>query len=292
MLRTRLAGRGPALIVDFHTHILPPSFRERRATIAGRDATFGALFPDDKPRMATAEELVAAMDEDGIDVSVAMGYGWCDPEVARESNDYLLESAARFPGRIVPFCAVHPRWGKQAIREIERCLESGAAGIGELHPTSQRIALASDRPLAELMALAVEKRVPVVVHGSEPVGHAYPGKGTTGPSALLAFAKRFPEASIVCAHWGGGLAFYAFMPEVRAALANTYFDSAASPLLYESGVFASVASAAGTEHMLFGSDFPLLRPKRVAEQVRQGLAPEAAAEVLGGNAARLLGLTP
>ncbi len=280
------------MIVDFHTHILPPSFHERRAAIAERDATFAALFADDGARMATADELIAAMDEDGVDTSVALGYGWCDPDVARESNDYLLESAERFPGRIVPFCSVHPRWGRAALEEVERCVERGAAGIGELHPTSQRIALGRDRPLAKLMALAAERGLPVVVHGSEPVGHAYAGKGTTHPDALLALIQRFPETRIVCAHWGGGLPFYALMPEVRAALANTYFDSAASPFLYGPGVFAAVAGTAGTERMLFGSDFPLLRARRVAKEVIDGLPAKDAAEVLGGNAARLLGLEP
>ena len=280
------------MIVDFHTHILPPSFRKRRAAIAERDATFAALFADDGARMATAEELIAAMDEDGVDTSVALGYGWCDPDVARESNDYLLESAERFPGRIVPFCSVHPRWGRAALDEVERCVERGAAGIGELHPTSQRIALGRDRGLAKLMALAAKRELPVVVHGSEPVGHAYPGKGTTHPDALLAFVQRFPETRIVCAHWGGGLPFYALMPEVRASLANVYFDSAASPFLYEPGVFGAVAGTVGIERMLFGSDFPLLRARRVAREAIDGLRAKDAAQVLGGNAARLLGLEP
>ena len=139
------------------------------------------------------------------------------------------------------------------------------------------------------MALAAERKLPVVVHGSEPVGHAYAGKGTTHPDVLLAFVQRFPETRIVCAHWGGGLPFYALMPEVRAALTHVYFDSAASPFLYEPGVFGAVAGTAGTERMLFGSDFPLLRARRVAKEAIAGLPAKDAAEVLGGNAARLLG---
>ncbi|MCH8200247.1 MAG: amidohydrolase [Chloroflexi bacterium] len=277
------------MIVDFHTHILPPSFQERRAEIAERDATFAALFANDDARMATADDLIDAMDQDGVDTSVVLGYGWCDKDVARESNDYLLASAERFPGRIVPFCSVHPRWGRAALEEVERCVEAGAAGIGELHPTSQRIALGRDRALAKLMALAAERGLPVVVHGSEPVGHAYAGKGTTHPAELLALICRFPKTTIVCAHWGGGLPFYALMPEVRAALANVYFDSAASPFLYEPGVFGAVAGTAGTERMLFGSDFPLMRAHRVAAEAIDGLPAKDAAEVLGGNAARLLG---
>ena len=210
--------------------------------------------------------------------------------MARESNDYLLASAERFPGRIVPFCSVHPRWGRAALDEIERCVERGAAGIGELHPTSQRIALGRDRALGKLMTLAAERGLPVVVHGSEPVGHTYAGKGTTHPGELLALIERFPGTTIVCAHWGGGLPFYALMPEVRAALANTYFDSAASPFLYGPGVFGSVAGTAGTERMLFGSDFPLMRARRVAKEAIDGLPAKDAAEVMGGNAVRLLGL--
>ena len=34
------------------------------------------------------------MDEAGVDVAVAVGIGWTDPGVAREANDYLVESTA------------------------------------------------------------------------------------------------------------------------------------------------------------------------------------------------------
>ena len=278
------------MIVDFHTHILPPSFKSRRAEIAAKDATFAALFSTDNARMATTQELIAAMDEDGVDVAVVLGYGWCDPDVAREANDYLLDAADRHRKRIVPFCGVHPGWGDAALREIEHCVEGGARGIGELHPTSQRLRLGTDPRLGPLMALAVERGLPVVVHGSEPVGHRYAGKGDTQPAQLLALIERFPDARVVGAHWGGGLPFYALMPEVRTALTNTFFDSAATPLLYEPGVFRTVADTVGAGHMLFGSDFPLLRPKRVAEQALTTLRPTDAAAFLGGNAQELLGL--
>ena len=278
------------LIIDFHTHLLPLSFDARRAEIAAKDQTFAVLFGDPNARLATAPELLTAMDEDGVDLTVALGYGWCDEGVAREANDYLLEAASGSNGRIVAFCSVHPGWGDAALREVERCAAAGAVGIGELHPTSQGIKLGSDSKLAALMELAVEKGLPVVVHGSEPVGHAYAGKGDTFPGELLAMAQRFPDARIVGAHWGGGLPFYAHMPEVREALANVWFDSAATPFLYDRGVFSTVASAVGAERMLFGSDFPLVRPKRVAELAIEEMRPAQAARFLGGSAKELLSL--
>lgn len=277
------------MIVDFHTHLLPASFHERRSEIASRDATFAALFGAGGP-MTTAERLVSAMDEDGIDLSVVLGYGWCDRDAAREANDCLLDAAARYPGRIAAFCSVHPGWGDDALREVERCADAGAVGIGELHPTSQGIDLAVDGQMEPLSRLAAERGLLITVHGSEPVGHAYPGKGSMTPERLLALAERFPDVRWVFAHWGGGLPFYALMPEVRAALANTYFDSAATPLLYGSRVFEVAARAVGAKHILFGSDYPLLSASRVTEQAHSTLDAAAAQAVLGGNAARLLGL--
>jgi hypothetical protein len=279
------------LIADFHTHILPPSFKSRRTEIASKDATFAALFATDDAKMATSQDLIAAMDEDGVDVSVVLGYGWCDPDIGREANDYLLDAADRHKGRIIPFCSVHPSWDDAALREIEHCVEGGARGIGELHPSSQRINLAKDRHLPKIMAFAADKGLPVVVHGSEPVGHTYAGKGDTHPQGLMALIERFPEVRIVGAHWGGGLPFYALMPEVKKALANTYFDSATSPFLYAPEVYSTVAAAVGYERLLFGSDFPLVRASRVAEEAIATLNATQAQAFLGGNAQELLGLT-
>lgn len=276
------------MIIDFHTHLLPPSFDKRREEIAAKDRTFAALFTDPKATMASKDDLLLAMTEDGVDMAVALGYGWTDQDVARESNDYLLEAAAASNGRIIAFCSVDPSWGDASLREVERCVAAGARGIGELHPSTQKTKLATDRGLAGVMALAAKEGLPVVVHGSEPLGHEYPGKGDTHPNDLLAMATRFPDVKIVAAHWGGGLPFYAHMPEVREALANVYFDSAATPFLYDQGVFSTVASAVGPDHMLFGSDFPLLRPKRVAAMAIADLRPAHAAKFLGGNARILL----
>ncbi len=277
------------MIVDFHTHLLPASFNERRAEIAARDATFAALFGSGG-RMATAEDLIAAMDESGVDFSVVLGFGWCDRDVAREANDCLLDAAARYPERIAAFCSVHPGWGDDALREAERCVDAGAVGIGELHPALQGIDLATDDSVEPLVRFAVERGLLINVHGSEPVGHVYPGKGPTTPERLLAIAERFPDARWVFPHWGGGLPFYALMPEVRAALANTWFDSAVSPFLYDAEVFDVAVRAVGAEHVLFGSDYPLLPASRVADQARSTLDAATAQAVLGGNAARLLGL--
>ena len=275
------------MIVDFHTHLLPASFHERRAGIAARDLTFGTLFGGGGS-MATADGLIAAMDESGVDFSVVLGFGWCDRDVAREANDCLLDAAARYPGRIAAFCSVTP-WGDDALREVGVAWTRAPSASASC-TTRCKASCREDDSVEPLVRFAVERGLLINVHGSEPVGHVYPGKGPTTPERLLAIAERFPDARWVFPHWGGGLPFYALMPEVRGALANTWFDSAVSPFLYDAEVFDVATRAVGAEHVLFGSDYPLLPASRVAEQAHATLDAATAQAVLGGNAARLLGL--
>ena len=61
--------------------------------------------------------------------------------------------------------------------------------------------------------------------------------------------------------------FYALMPEVKAALKNVYFDTAASPFLYTPQVYGQVAQLVGAEKILFGSDYPLISQRRFFKEI-------------------------
>jgi predicted TIM-barrel fold metal-dependent hydrolase len=218
--------------------------------------------------------------------------GWNNYGLAREANDYIIASTATFPHRLIGFCSVNPSWGTDAVREMERCAQAGLQGVGELHPDTQGFDLTDPSVLEPLMGQARELEWPVVVHASEPVGHQYPGKGHTTPDKVYRFIRNFPENIIICAHWGGGLPFYALMPEVPRVLKNVYFDSAASPFLYRQEVFAEVARLVGADRIVFGTDYPLIGHRRLLKQVRDaGLGAPDRAAILGGNAARLMRLT-
>jgi hypothetical protein len=101
-------------------------------------------------------------------------------------------------------------------------------------------------------------------------------------------AARFPDAKIVCAHWGGGLPFYALMPEVTESLRNVYFDTAASPFLYTPDVFSTVADLVGIDKILLGSDYPLLRPSRILRQLDESALSDDAKRQVRASGARLL----
>ena len=279
------------MVIDFHTHVFPAELRDRRDELLSMDLTLETLYANPAARMASAEELVATMAGAGIDLSVAQGIGWNDIGLAREVNDYLIESVGRFPMKLKGFCSVNPAWGDAAAAEAERCARAGLVGIGELHPDTQGFDLGDKAVMSPLMEAATSLGMPVLTHASEPVGHHYAGKGRTTPDVLLRFIENFPEATIICAHWGGGLPFYALMPEVRDSLRNAYFDTAASPFLYRPEVFPTVVDLVGGDRVLLGTDYPLIDQKRLIRQVTDApISDEAKEGILYDNAARLLGL--
>ena len=279
------------MIVDFHVHVFPPQIKADRSSYLERDAVFRSLYSNPKAKVATADDLLASMDAAGVDVSVMQGFGWATDALCIEHNDYLLEAAARHPDRLIPFCTVQPRSGPAAAEEARRVMAGGARGLGELRPDGQGYGPEVWEAASPLGALAQEQRLPLLFHASEPVGHTYAGKGRMTPDALYALTQALPGHPLVLAHLGGGLPLYAAMPEVRKALANTYVDTAAWPLLYGQEVFTALAAVFGTEYILFASDYPLQGQTRSVERIRAlPLPPTAIQGILGGNAARLLDL--
>jgi len=241
--------------------------------------------------MATAEELLTNMDEAGIDLSVVLNIGWVGHELCVKTNDYILDSVSRYPTRLIGFCAIQPGAGDAAIAELERCAKAGAKGIGELRSDMQGFDLADKKTMKPLVDAALKHDLIFLTHSSEPVGHEYSGKGSINPDILYSFITTFPNLKIVCAHWGGGLPFYALMPEVAKVLANVSFDTAATVFLYKPEIFEQMSHIIGSDKILFGTDYPLMHQNRVLAQIQSSQLPEQdKARILGANAQKLLHL--
>ena len=77
---------------------------------------------------------------------------------------------------------------------------------------------------------------------------------------------------------------------MKRAMRNVYYDVAASPLLYDAQIFPLMYSLVGKK-ILFATDYGLIHPTKMIDHIRRsGLSNEGQRDVLGGNAARLLGL--
>ena len=278
------------MIVDFHTHIFPPWLREKRDEYIKCDPCFSLLYSQSKARIATVEELIASMDEAGIDLSVVLNAGWVSHELCVETNDYILDSISRYPTRLVGFCAIQPKAEDAALGELERCAKAGAKGIGELRSDVQGFNLADKKTMKPLVDAMLKHDLIFLTHSSEPVGHEYSGKGSITPDIIYTFITAFPDLKLVCAHWGGGLPFYALMPEVARALVNVFFDTAATVFLYKPEIFKQMSHIIGSDKILFGTDYPLVQQNRVLAQIQSAqLLEEDKAGILGANAYKLLG---
>ncbi|MFC2048465.1 amidohydrolase family protein [Chloroflexota bacterium] len=279
------------MIVDFHTHIFPPQIKQNRSNYIDSDACFAILYSSPNAKLATADELIASMDKDGVDISVVLNIGWTTHELCVETNDYILESVARYPKRLIGFCSVQPQSLEAALDEIERCAKEGIRGVGEIRADMQLLDLRDKDAMEPFIETITKHNLILLTHTSEPVGHEYPGKGGITPDILYPLITSFPELTLVCAHWGGGLPFYALMPEVKKAMSNVFFDTAASPFLYSPQIYNQVIQLVGADKILFGSDYPLLLQSRLLEEIKSlNLPPEAEHLILSGNAQRLLGI--
>lgn len=125
------------MIIDFHTHVFSPQIKKNRNKYIESDPSFAMLYSTPDAKLATADELIASMDKEGIDISVIVNIGWTTHELCVETNDYILDSIARYPKRLIGFCAVQPQSYEAAMAEIERCVKGGIRGVGEMRPDMQ-----------------------------------------------------------------------------------------------------------------------------------------------------------
>lgn len=279
------------MIIDCHTHIFPDEVRRDREAFCQKDEGFSSIYKDSKSRMVGVEDLIASMDESGVEQSVICGFPWSQPDLCSLHNQYLMESASRYPHRLIVFISLlfsDPDWSGM---ELDRGIKGGAKGVGEIafyHQAMNSQDIESMKPVLTQM----EKRsIPILLHTNERLGHSYPGKGMTPLEGFYELILSFPNLPILLAHWGGGFPFYELMPEVSKAMSHVFYDTAASPFLYSKKIYAIVSGIVGPEKILFGTDYPLIQPQRYFQELEEsGLSKEDQKKILGLNFLRLFGL--
>jgi len=246
---------------------------------------------------ATSAVLLRDMDRAGIEKCILMGWYWENQETCDLQNRWFIDLVKAYPDRLLAFAAVQPAAKQSALDALERALDAGLCGIGELFPQAQGFSF-DDPYFARVLRIATERRRPVNLHVTDPLVRT---SATIKPTPLPDFvrlAEEFPTIKLILAHWGGGLPFYELNPRVRQILQNVSYDCAASPLLYDKQIFRQVVDLAGSDRVLYGSDYPLLlypREQQLPEfkqllndVVTAGLTIEEQEKVLGKNLLRLL----
>ncbi len=280
------------MIIDAHTHIFPEEIRKNRETYFSDEPAFKKLYQSPKSQLIGAHEMLGAMDDGQIDRAVVFGFPWKNSRLYKRHNDYICQVIERYPDRFIGLGCFDP-FSKGAAQEARRCLtKSRLSGIGELAFYQSGIEDAALTRLAPIMEICRDQNLPVLIHTNEPIGHSYAGKTPITLAQIYRLIQTFPQNKILLAHWGGGLFFFSLLKkEIKHSLKYVYFDTAASPYLYDADVYRLAIRLVGVDKILFGSDFPLLPPARYFDEMKTaGLSDDEMQQICGRNTAKLFNL--
>jgi uncharacterized protein len=221
-----------------------------------------------------ARALLAAMDAAGIDAALVSP---AEAEIAvhnRAGNERVRAVAAEQPERLLAYATANPWYGTDAVAELERALDAGAAAV--LVNSALQGFLLLDEIVHPLIAVARDRGVPVYAHTGTPV-HAL-------PLQLAELARCFPEVAFVMGRAGRTDFRMDALPALETA-PNLYADLSHEPP--QTGI-AALAAAVGPGRLVFASDHPA-RPMGVAvERLRAAPLDDAARERVAGGTLRAL----
>ena len=269
------------MVIDFHVHLAA------REHLNPTPAAFCDSFwsgRGDWDVLLSAEGFDAYLEAEGVDYAVGL------PELSPlvtgvTTNEYVRE---RFGGskRLLLFANLNPWLTPRLDREIERLAGQGFRGV-KLYPTYQHY-YPNEARLYPLYASCQDLGLPVMVHTGSSVFRG--AKIKYGDPVLLDdVAADFPDLVVLMVHGGRGLWYDAaeFLAQLHP---NLYLEVSGLPPRKLLSYFPNLERI--HRKVIFGSDWPGNPGIRGnVEAIRAlPLSAEAKGAILGGNAARLLGL--
>jgi aminocarboxymuconate-semialdehyde decarboxylase len=287
------------------------------------------LTPSPSLLMTAPADRLHAMDEQGIDVeALSINPYWygAERDVARDliriQNEALAEACAAHPDRFVAFATVALQHPDLAVEQLEEGVKTYGLRGASLGGSVDGLELADPR-FHPFWAKAEQLGVLVFIH---PQGTAeleqtsrLQGNGvltntignpleTTIALSHLIFEgtlDRFPGLKICAAHGGGYLPSYAArsdailttFPERCTGTLKKKPTDYVRQLYYDSIVFTSEAlrhlvAETGPGQVVMGTDYPYPWTKTSVDHIlgTPGLSDDDRSAILGGTAARLLGI--
>jgi predicted TIM-barrel fold metal-dependent hydrolase len=243
---------------------------------------------------ATTDQLLAEMDEAGVERAVILGQ---DTHATRNPafrnytmrNDDIAALANKSRDRLVPFAGVDPNAGKESLKELKRAVNRlGMRGL-KVHSSANSVYMNDKRLMFPIYEYCQDARVPVLFHtGTTGLGDTEIKYSKT--ELVDEVCQKFPDLRVVMAHFGWP------WPDVAMAIAlrnpNVFIDvSGWKPRYVPTSVFPYLNGIL-QERFLFGTDYPMLRHKDWMDDFKANLSPKlkpgVAEKLLSGNAKRLL----
>lgn len=209
------------------------------------------------------------------------------------SNEEIADLAAQHPDVLIPFGSIDPARGVAGIRAARRLVESHGVRGFKFHPSLQDF-LPNDRAVYPLYEELQSLGVPALFHtGQTGIGAGLPGgRGIklrySDPMLLDDVAADFPGLTIIMAH--PSVPWQDAAISVATHKANVYIDLSGWSPKYFPPQLVRAANTMLKRKVLFGSDYPLLRPERwirdfaaldIKDEVRPLIMKENAIVALG-----------
>ena len=230
-------------------------------------------------RDATAAEMVARMDEVGIERFAVSDILACGPDY-RAGNTRVGAGVAAFPDRLVGYAVYNPNYESEMADEMKRAFDGlGCRGIKihcSLHDTSTE-----DKSYRLAFQTAQERRCPILCHGHR------------GPSAtfLKETLAEHPDATFIYAHLGGGTS-EGVKPFIEVARERPNFVLDLGVSVMPRGTLARLVEHVPPTQIVYGSDHPLNEFTFQLGRVLYADIPEETKRIiLWDNAARIFRIT-
>jgi len=212
----------------------------------------------------------------------------------RIRNEEIAELANANSDVVIPFASIDPHKGKLGAREARDLIENWGVKGFKFHPPLQDCD-PGDRIAYPIYEVIAEYKLPAIFH----TGHSGMGTGLKGgggvklkygqPMLVDEIAVDFPDINFILAHPSWPWTDESLSMALHKA--NVYIDlSGWSPKYFPEQIIR-YANTQLSHKMLFGSDFPLIRPDAWMDAAKEAGFREAVLQaIVKDNAVKLLGL--
>lgn len=260
--------------IDFHVHIFPDKIAEKAAHAVGKFYDIPMCL-DGKLSTALRE-----MDRAGVRRFVAHSVATTPAQVQR-INDFILESHARYPDRLIPFAAMHPDV-ENIPQVMDDIVAAGFKGV-KIHPDIQGFRIDDEHALKMIGAIA--GRLPLLIHTGD---HRY---DNSGPARMNHVMELFPELVAICAHLGGYSEWERAAASPLVTNPNVYVDTCSSLFAVSPERAVEIIRTYGADRVMYGTDYPMWSPSEELERFNNlELTHEEREKILHGTAEKLLDL--
>ena len=243
-------------IIDTHAHIFPEKIAQKAVE------SISAFYGGTPMRHAgTAEALLASGEAAGIEKYLVFSTA-TKAEQVEAINNFILEACAAHP-QFIGLGTMHPGYA-HFEEELARIRARGIKGI-KLHPDFQQFNL-DDARMEPVFDALVQNGMFLLTHsGDYRYDFSHPGR-------IAKVSHKFPQLRIIAAHCGG----WQRWEEARAylRLPNIYVDTSSTIPFAGGQAVLEAVDAFGSDHVFFGTDFPMFDHKESLEALLELGLPE------------------